>query len=92
MRARILARRGDRPRAEALAREAVALGATTDYFEFHAHALLALAEAVADRPAEAAQCLEEAIRLYERKESVVGVERTRARLRELTREPLAERE
>ena len=92
VRARVLARRGDRDEAEAVAREAVALGEPTDYFEFHAQALIALAEALSDRPHEAMPCLEEAIRLYERKESVVGIERTRARLRELTREPLAERE
>jgi tetratricopeptide (TPR) repeat protein len=91
-RARILVRRGDRAEAEALAREAVALGEPTDYFEFHAQALIALAEALSDRSDEAAQCLEDAIRLYERKESVVGAERTRARLRELSREPLAERD
>ena len=92
VRARVLASRGDRAQAEAVAREAVALGRPTDYLEFYAHALLALAEALADRPDEAVTCLEEAIRLYERKESAVGVERTRARLRQLTRKPLAERE
>jgi class 3 adenylate cyclase/tetratricopeptide (TPR) repeat protein len=92
VRARVLATRGDLAQAEAVAREAVALGQPTDYFEFHAHALIALAEALSDRPHEAMPCLDEAIRLYERKESVVGIERTRARLRELTREPLAERE
>jgi class 3 adenylate cyclase/tetratricopeptide (TPR) repeat protein len=92
VRARVLAARGDRAGAELLSRQAVALGETTDYLEFRAYALLALAEAVSDRPDEAVTCVERAIRLYERKESVVGVERARAQLRELTREPLAERE
>jgi tetratricopeptide (TPR) repeat protein len=92
VRARVLAARGDRAGAELLSRQAVALGEATDYLEFRAYALLALAEAVSDRPDEAVTCVERAIRLYERKESVVGVERARAQLRELTREPLAERE
>jgi class 3 adenylate cyclase/tetratricopeptide (TPR) repeat protein len=90
VRARVLTSRGDRAAAEALAREAVALGDPTDYFEFHAQAHRALAEAVSDRPDEAVRSLQEAIRLYKRKESAVGIERTRARLRELTREPFAE--
>jgi hypothetical protein len=81
----VLANRGDLAAGEARAREAVELGAQTDYLEFHANALLALAEvlALAGRPNEARPAVENAIRLFEQKESVFGVERARARLREL---------
>jgi class 3 adenylate cyclase/tetratricopeptide (TPR) repeat protein len=94
VRARVLARRGDLAAGEALAREAVALAEPTDYLEERAGAHLSLAEvlALAGRGNEGVPAVEEAIRLFERKESVVGVERARARLSELAREPLAERE
>jgi len=42
--------------------------------------------------AQAQREVRTARRLYARKESVFGVERTTARLRELEREPLAERD
>ena len=92
--ARVLAARGELETAETLARDAVGLAAGTDYLEFHAHACLALADvlAKANRYDEAASELHEAIRLYEQKESVLAAERVRVRLRELAREPLAERD
>lgn len=93
MRARLFANKGDLAAAEALAREAVALTEPTDYLEERAQSLLALAEVLELRgqTAEAQDALERAGAAYERKESVLGVERVRARLRELVRKPLAER-
>ena len=92
VRARILARRGDLAAGETLARQSVALAEQTDYLEFSANAFLALAEVLelAGRTEESRPAIERAIGLFERKESAVGVERARERLRELAREPLAE--
>jgi tetratricopeptide (TPR) repeat protein len=92
--ARVLAQRGAFDAAEPLAREAVELAEQTDYFEHHAAARLALAEALrlSGRADDARTEIETAIELYERKESVFGVERARARLRELAGEALAERD
>jgi class 3 adenylate cyclase/tetratricopeptide (TPR) repeat protein len=94
VRARVLARRGDLTGAEALARESVARADHTDGLEHHAQALLALAEvcALSGRADEARMAVDEAIRIFERKESLSGVERARARLRQLEREALAERD
>ena len=66
----------------------------TDYFEHHAMAQLALAEilGLSGRREEARTAVERAIELYGRKESVFGVGRASARLRELAGEALAERE
>jgi tetratricopeptide (TPR) repeat protein len=91
---RVLARRGDVAAGEALALEAVALAEQTDYLEGHARTVLGLAEvlALAGRAEEGRPFVERAILLYDQKESVVGAERARSRLRELTREPLAERD
>jgi len=92
--ARVLAARGELKTGETLARDAVELAAATDYLEFHAYARLALAEVLekAGRYDEAASELHEALGLYEQKESVLAAERVRAKLRELAREPLAERD
>jgi class 3 adenylate cyclase/tetratricopeptide (TPR) repeat protein len=94
VRARVLARRGDLAGGESLARESVVFAEPTDYFEHHARALLALAEVheLAGRPEAARPALEEAVRLSARKESVGGIERALARLRQLEREALAERD
>jgi uncharacterized membrane protein YvbJ len=46
----------------------------------------------AGRPEGAVPWLEKAARLYERKESVVRIKQVRARLRELSPEPLAQRD
>jgi ATP/maltotriose-dependent transcriptional regulator MalT len=90
----VLRGRGDHAAAEKLARGAVAIAEATDYLESSARANCALAEVLAGsgQVREAAQWLEEARRLYERKESVFGVKRTRARLPELVGEALAERD
>jgi tetratricopeptide (TPR) repeat protein len=66
----------------------------TDYLEFNGRAYLALADvlALAGRPEEARPWLEKALEMYERKESVFWTARVGDRLRELDREPLAERD
>jgi class 3 adenylate cyclase/tetratricopeptide (TPR) repeat protein len=94
VRARVLARRGELADAEALARESVTLGESTDYFEHHAEGCLALAEVLAreGRAEEAQRAVDDAVRVYERKESVVGVRRARALLAEIARESVAERD
>lgn len=92
--AQVFASKGDHTAAETLAREAVALGEQTDYLELRARTTSALAETLATsgQVEEAARWLEETIRLYALKESAFGVERATARLRELERQPLAERD
>jgi tetratricopeptide (TPR) repeat protein len=94
VKASLLAKTGDLDAAETLARDAVAFGERTDFLEEHAQALLTLARVleVRGRVDEARQALESALRLYARKESILGVERVRQRLRELAGEPLAERQ
>jgi tetratricopeptide (TPR) repeat protein len=84
VRARLLARRGDLDDAERIGREAVAIAARTDYFEAHAHALADLAEVllIAGRRDESATMAHEALRLYEAKGSIAGVDRLRDRLAE----------
>ena len=79
IRARVLARRGELSEAEVLAREAVSLGATSEFLVLHADALTDLAEVlrVAGRDDEAEAATAAAIRLYERKGSVAAVERLR---------------
>jgi tetratricopeptide (TPR) repeat protein len=82
VKAKVLARRGEHPEAERLAREAVALGNETDMLDLQGDALADLAKvlALADRREEAAEALEQALARYERKEALVKAERTRARL------------
>ncbi len=94
VRSKVFARQGDLAGGEALAREAVVLAERTDFLELHADALLGLAEvlALAGRADEGRPAIEQAIRLFERKGSVLGVERARALLSEAAREPLAELE
>jgi class 3 adenylate cyclase/tetratricopeptide (TPR) repeat protein len=82
VRAKVLARRGDHLEAEQLAREAVALGDETEMLDMQGDAYTDLAEvlALADRPAEAAEALEQALARYERKEDLVKAGRARDRL------------
>ena len=63
-RAQVLAHRGELESAEALAREAVAFAAASDFLDSHGDALMSLAEVLrqAARPQEAAAALEEAAR------------------------------
>ena len=82
VRAKVLARRGRLPEAEALAREALELAKVTDGIGMHAAVLRDLAEvlALAGREREAAAARVEALRLYEKKGAVAAVERVRASL------------
>ncbi len=84
-RARVLAARGELDAALALAREAAAAAAGTDWPEGRAQVLLSLAEVLgrAGRPSEEASALREALELYERKGIKPAVERVQARLDEL---------
>jgi class 3 adenylate cyclase/tetratricopeptide (TPR) repeat protein len=85
--ARLLAERGEFANAERLAREAVALAATTDFLEAHARALEDLADVLrlAGRPQEAPAELERAIRLHEQKGNRAAEATARARLEVLGR-------
>jgi len=82
VRARVLARKAEYTEAEALAREAVEIGAQTDWHMFHANALLALAEVLelAGRTTEVPPLIEAAVELYERKGARVDAEAARRRL------------
>jgi tetratricopeptide (TPR) repeat protein len=78
--ARVLARRGELAEAETCARVAVELVEVTDALDLHGSALLDLADVLvsAGRHEEAASAVEEAVRLFERKENEVSAERARA--------------
>jgi tetratricopeptide (TPR) repeat protein len=85
-------RSGDAARAEKLAREAVELAESTDFLDFEATMLLALADVVhvAGRNDEAGELVERARATCERKGNVVGVRNAEAwlgRLREATPQP-----
>jgi predicted ATPase/class 3 adenylate cyclase len=84
-RAKILAVRGEIQRAEAMAREAVAIIEETDYLDSQAEALFALAMVLrlAGKPREAIAALEEAERKWRAKGHVIGVAHARAELAEL---------
>ena len=81
-RAKVLARRGRHAEAEAMAREAVRIGARTEMLNAQADADADLAEVLwlAGRPEDAAQALEGALARYQRKENLVMAERMRVRL------------
>jgi class 3 adenylate cyclase/tetratricopeptide (TPR) repeat protein len=82
VRAKALARRGELEEGERLAREAVAIGETTDMLNDHAAALLDLAEVLALASRDARAELEAALALYQRKGNLVMAGRTSARLSE----------
>jgi class 3 adenylate cyclase/tetratricopeptide (TPR) repeat protein len=79
VRAKALARRGDLPDAERLARTAVAIMSATDYLDAHAISVADLGEVLrlAGRRQESASVLEEAIRLHEAKGNVAAAARLR---------------
>jgi tetratricopeptide (TPR) repeat protein len=81
-RAKVCASRGAHDEAERHAREAVGLAAATDALDMHGNALVDLADtfALAGRDEEAANCLADAVVLYERKGNDVSADRVRARL------------
>jgi class 3 adenylate cyclase len=77
--------RGEHAQAERLAREAVAITEKTDGLNFQGDALFDLAEVLsaADRTAEAADALEQALDRYELKKNLAMVAQVRPRLEEL---------
>jgi tetratricopeptide (TPR) repeat protein len=87
VKAKVVARRGEQAEAEPLAREAVAIGETTEALNAVADAYADLGEVLtlAGRADEAAATFAEALARYERKENTVMAERVRARLAELRR-------
>jgi tetratricopeptide (TPR) repeat protein len=82
VKAKVLARRGDREEAVRLAREAVAIAATTDDLSGQGDTNADLAEVLelAGKPDEAVTALEQALDRYERKGNVVSATRARCRL------------
>ena len=82
VRAKLVARQGAPDEAEALAEEAVALAAETDFPVLRADALVDLAEVLrlADRQHDSIAFLEQALELYEQKGNVAAAERVRAQL------------
>jgi DNA-binding SARP family transcriptional activator len=82
VRARLIAERGGFDDAESLAREAVTLAERTDLVNFHADALIDLAEVLTavGRATEASVAVGEALRLYELKGNTVAAGDARARL------------
>jgi tetratricopeptide (TPR) repeat protein len=85
VRAKVAARRGRHEEAERLAREALALGLSTQMPVSLGDAYADLGEvlALAGRRAEATQALEEALALYERKRAPARAARARAQLEPL---------
>ena len=85
LRAKTLARWGRHDEAEPLAMEAVRIVAATDYLDLHADTLDALAEVLrlADRNADAAATLGEAIAVRRRKGNVAAAARAERMLAEL---------
>jgi class 3 adenylate cyclase/tetratricopeptide (TPR) repeat protein len=84
--AKLLARDGDIEAALELAGEAVEMTAESDFLEVRGQALEDLAEVheLAGRPDDAAAALRQAVELYERRGILPLIERTRARLQQLT--------
>jgi class 3 adenylate cyclase/tetratricopeptide (TPR) repeat protein len=90
-RAKVLARKGLLPEAEAIVREAVKLVEQTDSPVLQANTLMDLAEVLrmAGARAEAVMHVQEALRLFERKGSLVSAERAVRALDELSAPGLA---
>jgi class 3 adenylate cyclase/tetratricopeptide (TPR) repeat protein len=88
-RAKLLARRGELEAAVALAEEAVALAADTDYLNLQGDARKDLAEVLSlgGRVGEAASCWREALGIYERKGNTVSAGRVKAMLEDLATTP-----
>ena len=85
VRAKIFARRGSLQEAEALAREAVALGEQTDELNRRARVLLDLGEVLqlGGKPVEAGAAIELGLELFERKGNRIGAEHARQLLRDV---------
>ena len=82
VRARILAQQGEYGEAERLAREALEIGAETDWHMTHAKALITVADVLelAGRASETPPLVEAALALYERKGARVEADASRRRL------------
>ena len=85
VRAKVLARRGQHAEAERLAREAVAIGEGTDALNWQGDANADLAEVLllGGKAGAAANALQRARKLYERKENRASERRVVLRLEEL---------
>jgi len=90
VRAKVLARRGGYAEAERMAREAVALGDTTDIVNMQGDAYADLGDVLllSGNAGEAAAAFGKALELYERKGNLVMARRTRERLAAATLRPL----
>jgi ATP/maltotriose-dependent transcriptional regulator MalT len=90
-RAKLLALRGELEAGMALAREAVALAADTDYLNMHGDALLDLAEVLrrSNDPDGAVEAVVRARELFEAKGNLVSAGQASALLAELAGEPIA---
>jgi tetratricopeptide (TPR) repeat protein len=88
-RAKLLAMRGELEAAVALAEEAVALAADTDYLNLQGDACKDLAEVLSlgGRVGEAASRWREALEIYERKGNTVSAGRVKAMLEDLATDP-----
>jgi tetratricopeptide (TPR) repeat protein len=84
--ARAISRRGDHSAAEAIAREAEAIMATTDYLSVHGDVLVHLAHVLreAGKLDEALAAARQAVALYEQKGATFFVERTQRLIEEWT--------
>jgi tetratricopeptide (TPR) repeat protein len=84
-RARVLARRAEHEEAERLASEAVEIGETTEDLSSKAEARATLGDvlALAGRPEDATDAIDEALARFEAKENVVRAKQMRERLAEL---------
>jgi class 3 adenylate cyclase/tetratricopeptide (TPR) repeat protein len=93
VKAKLLARGGEFDRAEALAREAVAMMTETDVLNAHGDVLMSLGEVfqLSGKCGQAVDAATAALRLYEQKGNLVSAANARTFLDELAAEPLAER-
>ena len=82
VRAKLLARQGKTSEAETMAREATKRVEDTDFVDIYAGALSDLAEiyAMSGRSEDQATCLQDALRVYEARENLVGADRARSLL------------
>jgi class 3 adenylate cyclase/tetratricopeptide (TPR) repeat protein len=77
VRAKVLARRGRAEEGEELAREAVELAGSTDFFHLRWHALMCLAEVLRLAGKDAGPVVDEAIRHADQKGNVVAAQKAR---------------
>ena len=85
-RAQVLAQRGELAAGKALASEAVAFAAESDFLDSHGDALMSLTDVLhlADRLDDAGTALEQAASLYAQKGNIVSAAKARARLESIS--------